>query len=153
MRRKEKEIKDPAIIQAVMKEATVCRLAMADDSGPYIVPLCFGRRNNTLYFHSAHKGRKIDLLRNNPRVCFEIDTAARVLEGESACDWGMRYRSIIGFGTAVFIEEPQQKRRALDIIMAQYAEGGFEFPDNKLAATAVFKVEIESMTGKQSGFS
>ena len=63
----------------------------------------------------------------------------------------MNYQSVIGFGKAVFVEDSDEKQKALTIIMAQYSEKRFEFPENKLKATTVIKVEVESMTGKQSG--
>lgn len=152
MRRKEKEISDESNIKAVIKTATVCRLGMVHGNKPYIVPLCFGYHDNALYFHGALKGRKIDLIRENPNVCFEFDTVAEVNEAEEACDWGMNFQSVIGFGKATFIENSDEKCKALGIIMAQYSEKQFEFPENMLKATAVIKIEIGSMTGKQSGF-
>jgi nitroimidazol reductase NimA-like FMN-containing flavoprotein (pyridoxamine 5'-phosphate oxidase superfamily) len=75
-----------------------------------------------------------------------------VNEAEAACDWGVKFQSVIGFGKASFVEDSDEKRKALDIIMAQYSDKQFEFPENMLKATAVIKVEIGSMTGKQSGF-
>lgn len=63
----------------------------------------------------------------------------------------MVYKSVIGFGKAEFIEDVDDKRRALNIIMAQYSRLQFQFPENRIKATAVFKVDIETMTGKQSG--
>lgn len=64
----------------------------------------------------------------------------------------MKYQSVIGFGKAVFVESSDEKRKALSVIMAQYSDRLFQFPENMLKATAVIKVEIENMTGKQSGF-
>ena len=96
MRRKDREITDRNEIELIIEKSTVCRLAMADDSGPYIVPLCFGFRNNTLYFHSAAEGKKLGFLRKNPRVCFELDCDTEVRTGGKACDFSMRYRSVIG---------------------------------------------------------
>jgi hypothetical protein len=123
---------------------------MVDGDGPYIVPLCFGFRNNTLYFHSAVEGKKLDLLRKNPRVCFEIDCDPEVRTGEKACDFSMRYKSVIGFGNAAFIEAAIAKREALDIIMNHYAEGAFDYPDASVHRISVFQVEIDTMTGKTS---
>ena len=57
----------------------------------------------------------------------------------------------IGFGTATFIRDLKEKQAALKIIMAHYSDATFAFPENKVNATAVIKVDIESMTGKQSG--
>ena len=152
MRRKEKEITDESGVLAVIRGATVCRLGLVDGDTAYIVPLCFGYRDNTLFFHSALKGRKIDLIQQNPKVCVEFDSALSISEEEQACDWGMKYQSVIGFGTATFVEDSEEKRKALDVIMAQYSNRQFEFPDNMVSATAIIRVDIEEMTGKQSGF-
>jgi hypothetical protein len=152
MRRKDKEISDQSGIKAIINAATVCRLGMVHENKPYIVPLCFGHHDNALYFHGALKGRKIDLIRENPNVCFEFDTVAEAIYSEEACSWSMKYQSVIGFGKAELIEDLAEKRDALGRIMAQYSDQQFQFPENKIEATAVIKVEIESMTGKQSGF-
>ena len=151
MRRKDKEISDESDIKAIIKKAVVCRLGMVNGNKPYIVPLCFGYQGNALYFHGALKGQKIDCLRNNPNVCFEFDLIAEPKESEEPCSWSMNYQSVIGFGKAVFVEDSDEKHKALSIIMAQYSEKQFEFPENKIKATIIIKVEIESMTGKQSG--
>jgi nitroimidazol reductase NimA-like FMN-containing flavoprotein (pyridoxamine 5'-phosphate oxidase superfamily) len=150
MRRKDKEIADRNEIESIISNSRVCRLAMVDEAGPYIVPLCFGFRNNTLYFHSAAEGKKLGLLRKNPRVCFELDCDTEVLTREKACDFGMHYKSVIGFGTVVFLEAAAAKREALDIIMNHYAEGAFDYPDASVNRISVFKVEIDTMTGKIS---
>ena len=150
MRRKDKEITDRAEIEAIIKKALVCRLAMVDENEPYIVPLCFGFRENSLYFHSAIHGRKIDILRKNTRTCFEFDVDCEIRSGEKACDFSMRFGSVIGFGTATFLEEPEAKRDALDIIMAQYAEDKFTYTDSAIEKIVVIKVDIDRMTGKRA---
>ena len=152
MRRKEKEISERSGINAILKKATVCRLAMVNGDKPYIVPLCFGFQDDVLYFHSGLKGQKIDCIRNNPNVCFEFDLIGGPKEAEEPCSWGITYQSVIGFGQAVFVEDSDEKHKALNIIMAQYSDQPFQFPQNKVDATAIIRVEIESMTGKHSGF-
>ena len=152
MRRKDKEISDASGIIAIIKKATVCRLGMVNGAKPYIVPLSFGYQDNVLYFHGALKGQKIDFIKENPNVCFEFDIAAEALSDDGACDWSMKFQSVIGYGTAAFIEDLDEKRQALGIIMAQYSDKEFEFPEKQVNATAVIKVGIKSMTGKQSGF-
>ena len=151
MRRKDKELVDEPALKAVLEESAVCRLCMIDGQRPYVVPLCFGYQDNALYFHSAPEGQKIEALRRDPNVCFEVDLIAEAMESESACGWSMRYRSVVGFGKAVFVEDPDEKRRALGLIMAHYSDRAFQFPDQMVSRTAVIRVEIESMTGKQSG--
>jgi hypothetical protein len=152
MRRKDKEISETSSMNAILKKAAVCRLGMVDGDKPYVVPLCFGFQDDVLYFHSALKGQKIDCIQNNPNVCFEFDLIGEPKESEEPCSWAMNYQSVIGFGKAVFVEESDEKHKALNLIMAQYSDQQYQFPQNKVDATAIIKVEIESMTGKQSGF-
>jgi nitroimidazol reductase NimA-like FMN-containing flavoprotein (pyridoxamine 5'-phosphate oxidase superfamily) len=150
MRRKEKEITEKAAIEAIIKKSLVCRLALSDNNSPYIVPLCFGYKDKVLYFHGSQKGKKIDIIKKNQKVCFEFDTNTEIVKAEDACRWSMRYRSVIGFGKAVLLEDLDEKRKALNIIMSQYSDRTFQFDDAILKKTAVIKLEIESMTGKQS---
>ena len=139
-------------IESIIRQATVCRLAMLDGDTPTIVPLCFGYRGGALYFHGSKKSRKYDLIKQHPKVCFEFDLLAEALPAPEPCDWDMRYRSVVGFGKALMVEGLDEKRQALEIIAAQYSKKPNSFPDNKVEATAVFKVVIDFMTGKQSGF-
>jgi nitroimidazol reductase NimA-like FMN-containing flavoprotein (pyridoxamine 5'-phosphate oxidase superfamily) len=150
MRRSDREITDREAIEDIILRSNVCKLAMCDNDQPYIVPLCFGFKKNTLYFHSAPKGKKIEILKKNPNVCFEFEILTQVIKSSSACKWGMKYRSVIGFGQAVFVTDRDQKRDAFDTIMNQYAEGSFEYEEAPLKSSTIIKVEIESMTGKHS---
>lgn len=152
MRRKDKAISDASEINTIISKATVCRLGMVNGDKPYIVPLCFGYQDNALYFHGALKGQKIDLIKENPNVCFEFDIATEAIGEDEACDWSMKFQSVIGFGKATVIEGLEGKRHALGVIMAQYSDKKFQFPEKMVKATAVIKVEIDKMTGKQSGF-
>jgi len=150
MRRSDKEITDRKAIEDIILRSKVCRLAMCEKNMPYIVPMCFGFKNNTLYFHSAPKGKKIEILKKNPNVCFEFVIFTQVVESATACKWGMKYRSVIGFGKASFIADDDLKRQALDIIMNQYADGSFIYDEALLKSAVLIKVDIHSMTGKHS---
>lgn len=150
MRRSDKEITDKKAIEDIISRSKVCKLAMCEKNIPYIVPLCFGFKDNTLYFHSALKGKKIDILKKNPNVCFEFEILTQVIQSAEACKCGMKYRSVIGFGTAGFITNEDLKRQALDVIMNQYADGSFIYEEASLKSVIIIKVEIHSMTGKQS---
>lgn len=152
MRRKDKEITEKSALEAIIRKALVCRLGLIDGNRPYVVPLCFGYREEAIYIHGALQGKKMEALRKNGNVCVEFDIDTEIIPSDSACDWGMRFQSVIGFGRAVFLEDRNEKQKALDAIMAHYADPSFAFPDKTLEATAVIKIEIQSMTGKQSGF-
>jgi len=150
MRRRDREVTDKNAIEDIILRSKVCKLAMCDKNQPYIVPLCFGFKDNTLYFHSAPKGKKIDILKKNPNVCFEFEILTQVVKSAKACKWGMKYRSVIGYGKADFITDEDMKRQAFDIIMKQYTNESFDYEEALLKSALIIKVEIQSMTGKQS---
>jgi uncharacterized protein len=150
MRRSEKEITDKLAIEKIINASLVCRLALSDGNQPYIVPLCFGYQDRTLYFHSALEGKKIDILKKNNRTCFEFDVNSEIIKAEKACKWGMKYQSVIGFGKAVLVESIAEKKKALNIIMNHYSDRDFQFTDKAIKKIAVIKIEIERMTGKHS---
>jgi len=151
MRRAEKEIKDRSIIDEIIKQARVCRLAMVDRDRPYVVPMSFGYDGSHIFFHSAMEGRKMDLLVRNPHVCFEFDEVVKIIKNKEACEWGMNFKSVIGQGRATLIDDAAKKIEALGVIMAHYSRRIFEFPEERVEKTAVIKVTITEITGKQSG--
>ncbi|HML05207.1 MAG TPA: pyridoxamine 5'-phosphate oxidase family protein [Methanobacterium sp.] len=155
MRRSDKEIKDKETIQWILKEALVCRIALCHDNKPYIIPMNFGFKDNCLYLHSATEGRKIDILKENNNICFEVDIKNEIVESENACNWGMKYYSLIGSGKAIFIEDIEEKKKSLDIIMQKYNEKdnkSSEYSKSALDKTVVIKIELTEITGKKSGY-
>ena len=150
MGRKDKEIKDKSAIESIIKRAPVCRIGLCENNVPYVVPLVFGYKDNCLYFHSAPQGRKIDIIKHNNNVGFEVDIDCELVKSETACDWNMKYSSVIGFGKAFLIEDFEEKRRALSIIMEHYSTKSYEYPTNRISKVAIIKVEIENITGKRS---
>lgn len=150
MRRKEKEITELKEIEKFLRESNVCRLAMVDGDKPYMVPLNFGYQDGCLFFHSAKEGRKIDVIQKNPNVCFEVDQLIKLKKAKAACDWGAEYKSVIGSGRAQLLDNLDEKIAALNMIMSHYSDRTFEYPEEMLGKTIVIKVQIDSMTGKQS---
>lgn len=153
MRRTEREITDRGQIEEVIACAQVCHLALLDGDWPYLVPLSYGYREGVLYLHSAPAGLKIELLRRNPQVCFEMEADVALLPAQSACGFGMRYRSVIGRGVARLIAEPEAKAAALDVIMAHYgAVGPHTYDPAMLQRTLIIAIDIIALTGKQAHF-
>jgi nitroimidazol reductase NimA-like FMN-containing flavoprotein (pyridoxamine 5'-phosphate oxidase superfamily) len=145
--------RDRSAIEAIIRQALVCRIALTDGEQPYIVPVCFGCADDALYFHSSGKGRKIDILKKNNAVCFEFDVDQELVGSEIPCRSGIKYRSVIGFGKAFFVQDPAEKKKALDTIMAQYGgQPPYDYPATTLDKTTVVKVAIESMTAKVAGY-
>jgi uncharacterized protein len=150
MRRSEREITDRAAIDGIIRQAQVCRLGIVDGDRAYVVPLCFGYDGRCLYFHCATAGRKLDLIRTNPRVSFEFDLVDGIVTADRSCNWGIRYRSVLGTGTAEIVTDPSDTREALAALMAQYGSAAREFPDSAVERTLAIRVVIESVTGKRA---
>ncbi len=152
MRRKDREVLDEKSIEEIIRKSIVCRVGFCDEDSPYVIPMSYGYEHGALYFHSAPEGRKIDLIRRNNKVCFEMDAAVELIEGDLTCRWGMKYASVVGFGKmSVIADDPEQKRKALEIIFRHYSNAPFDVPDDALKRVVILKIEIESMTGKISG--
>ena len=149
MRRQDREITDRDQIDAIIRACPVCHLGLVDDGQPYVVPVSFGYDGRHVFFHSSTLGRKIDILQRNNRVCVEFEINDGLITGPQACDWTTAYRSVIGVGTAELVADPAEKREGLAVLMAQYADGPFTFGDQMVQRTAVVRVTLESVTGKQ----
>jgi hypothetical protein len=153
MRRNDKEIKDHEIILKVLNQSETCRIALCNGLKPYIVPMNFAYHDNVLYLHSATEGRKIDIIRKNSNISFQMDIKTQIVTDENPCNWGMRYLSVIGSGQAQLIDYHHGKREAMDILMAKYSsENSFEYSPESLDNVMMIKVEIEEITGKKSGY-
>lgn len=151
MRKVNQEITDKKTLEDILKKATIIRLAMVDNGMPYLLPFNFGYRESSIYIHSAPAGKKIDVLRQNPAVCFEVEDETATVEGDIACRWSTMYRSVIGYGKVEIVTGYNEKVQALDFIMQQHgAPANMEFDQKEVEFIVVLKLTIESMTGKQS---
>lgn len=154
MRRKDREITDPEKIREIILACSCCRLGFCDDGDAYIVPLNFGYEEadgtRTFYFHGAKEGRKIDLIERTHRASFELDTGHDLITGEAACDYSMRYQSVMGTGVVTLLEDPEEKRAALQRIMAHHTgKSAWTFPSPMLKAVCIFKLEVETLSCKE----
>lgn len=153
MRRKDREITDKQTIEKILNDAQVVRIAMVDDGEPYIVAMNFAYTDGVLYMHSAREGRKVDILKKNNKVAFQADTGVELVIGDEACSCSTRYMSVFGTGRAFLLEDIAEKTGALNAIMQKHTgRDGFEYPEKVFDRTLAIKVEIESMTGKKSGY-
>ena len=150
MRRKDREITGRENIEPILRACKTCRVAMSAEGMPYVIPLNFGytwdESGLTLYFHSGLKGKKIDALRKDPRVCFELDTEDGLTgEGYLACRYSFAFSSIVGYGSVQFAQDNEEKRHGFDIIMQhQTGRGGWTYTDAALSVAEVFWVRADS---------
>jgi len=152
MRRHDREITDRAGIDAILHANAVLHLGLCDNNTPFVVPLFYAYDGKFLYLHSAQAGTKIEIMKRNPSVCFEVTMDHEIIEAENACSVGAKHRTVIGFGRAVFVDDPDEKIRALDLLMARFSKRTFTYPEESLARTAVIRIEIEAIKGKQNGY-
>ncbi len=151
MRRKDKEITDKKDLEEIFFNSQVCRIAFFDNDYPYIVPMNYGYKDNTLYMHCAPEGRKIDLIKANNRVGFEIDDSYKLIKDPNiSCKWTSEFRSIVGFGRLNFITDHNEKIEALDILMRHHGSMENFYKPKVVDFITVLKLEIDGFTGKKS---
>ncbi len=140
-------------IESIIREAAVCRIALADGNTPYIVTMNFGYTGGNekrIFFHCASEGRKLEMIRKNNYVCFEMDTVHKIIKGSKACDYTMKYRSVVGYGYISKIDDLQEKVKGLDCIMSNYSEDKiFTYNQDSLNKTTVLCLEISQISGKK----
>ena len=125
---------------------------MIDEDVPYIVPLNYGYFDHTIYIHSASEGKKIDLLRTNSKVCFEIEYTTEIIKNDVSCEWSAKYRSLIGYGTVEIITDHEKKKHCLDIIMAHHGKTENNvYKEKQVEKIVILKLSIEQVNGKQLG--
>ena len=153
MRRDDKQIISRSEIDKIIKKSEVCRLAFAKDSIPYIVPVSFGYDGKSIFIHTAKTGRKIDFIKENNLLCFEFDTDVKTIEDETIpCKWTSAYKSVIGYGKIVELTAFDEQENAINQIMLQYSGKEWHFNEQMLKSVKLWKIGIDEISGKQSGY-
>jgi hypothetical protein len=151
LRRKDRAVVSKKGIEGIIKKAEILRVAFSNNQQPYIVPVNFGFNDNTFYFHCANKGKKLDLIKNNPKVAFELEGTVELIKGDIPCKFTMAYESVIGSGTASIVDKPQEKIDGLNHIMRQYSEDVMlEYNKDLVDRIVIVKIKVNEMTGKKS---
>jgi nitroimidazol reductase NimA-like FMN-containing flavoprotein (pyridoxamine 5'-phosphate oxidase superfamily) len=154
MRRKEKEIRDKTLVEETLRLCAVGTLAtIGSDGYPRVKPLNFAYREGAIYFHTAREGEKIDDIRRNDRVCFNAYLPIAYVKAKSQpCEANYLFRSVTIKGRARSVEDPGEKRLALDLLMQKHQpeEGLGDYPSAKLDVVGVVRIDVEEMTGKES---
>ncbi|MBR0040004.1 MAG: pyridoxamine 5'-phosphate oxidase family protein [Oscillospiraceae bacterium] len=152
MRRTDREITDMNEIRAILERARVLHLGLNAEAEPYVVPMHYGFTLAdgclTFYTHCAKEGRKLELLRRDGRVFVEIDTDEALIPGERACAWGAAYACVMARGRAAIVEETEEKRRALALLMKTQSGRDFEISPAMAAAVTVLRIDAEEYSAK-----
>ena len=112
--RREKLITDIDTVIDILEKSKVVHLGLVDGDEPYVVPMNYGyvleNDKLTIYLHGARRGRKIDAIKTNPKVFYEMCCDITPFEGEVACKYGITYASIMGRGVATLVEDVEEKK-------------------------------------------
>ncbi|MCI5517752.1 pyridoxamine 5'-phosphate oxidase family protein [Roseburia sp. MUC/MUC-530-WT-4D] len=154
MRRKDREITDFEQMRAILDACDCARLGLVDEQGAYIVPMNFGWEEQdgklALYFHGAAEGKKLDLIRKQGSVSFEMDRKHELVEGDIACAYSYCYQSIMGNGRIKIVEDIEQKKHGLQVIMSHYTKKqNWDFQDELVNRVAVLKLEVDNWSCKE----
>ena len=150
---REREVTELQEIIGILDRAKIVHVGMIDEDMPYVVPMNYGYTmvdgKLTLYLHGAPRGRKIDVLRKNPRVFIEIDTDIVPFEGPAACQHGVCYSCVMGEGVAQLIEDVPGKIQGLKYLMKTQTGKDFDFVDKMVGGVTVIKIEVSEYTAKK----
>ena len=152
MTKRERQVTDLQQIRKILDTAKVLHLGLAVDNMPYVVPMNYGYTMEegklVLYLHSALRGKKLDMIRANPNVFFEMNCDTVAFAGEVACRHGMSYSSVMGCGTAQIVEDVEEKKKAMTILMKTQTEKDFVFEDRLVSIVAVIRIDVSEYTAK-----
>jgi nitroimidazol reductase NimA-like FMN-containing flavoprotein (pyridoxamine 5'-phosphate oxidase superfamily) len=152
MTKRERQITDENQIKAILDTAGVLHLGLSVNDEPYVVPMNYGYTMENgklvLYLHSALRGKKLDMLRANSRVFFEMDCDRVPFEGKLPCQYGLAYSSVMGRGTARIVEDVEEKKRAMTILMKTQTQKDFTFEDRLVSIVAVIRIDVAEYTAK-----
>ena len=152
MTKRERQITDPDQIKAILDNAKVLHLGLCVDNEPYVVPMNYGYTMEdgklTLYLHSAVRGKKLDMIRENPKVFFEMCCDVTPFEGKLPCQYGVTYSSVMGRGTARIIEDVEEKMAAMTVLMKTQTAKDFSFNEKLVSIVAVVRIDVAEYTAK-----
>ncbi len=160
MKRKNCQITERDKIDAILARGRVGRMATAGTDGyPYITPVNYVYYSGSIYFHCARAGEKLDNLRVDPRVCFEVDIPLAYLDldyygdNPEGCGVTQFYHSVIIRGKAEIVEDIDEKVTALNKLVASHEPEGRRFQTITAETKAVklcevVAVRIERLSGK-----
>ncbi len=147
-------IEEREIIEKAIRECKECFVGMIDTQGfPYVIPMNFGYKDDAVYLHSGAEGSSIHSLEQNPNVCitFCTDTELTCQNSEVACSYRVKGVSVICRGKVIFVEDFDEKVKALDTLMAQYTTLPFKYSKPSVINVKVWKVDVEQMSARFFG--
>ena len=152
MTKRERQVTDLRQIREILDKGKVLHLGLSVNDEPYVVPMNYGYRMEedrlTLYLHSAVQGKKLDMIRENPRVFFSIDCDRMPFDGDKPCQYGLVYSSVMGRGTTQIVEDVEEKKQAMSLLMKTQTGKDFTFEDRLVSIVSVIRIDVAEYTAK-----
>jgi nitroimidazol reductase NimA-like FMN-containing flavoprotein (pyridoxamine 5'-phosphate oxidase superfamily) len=150
--------KDDAWIRAFLKEAKVGHVATSVDDQAYLNPTTFwyDEENHQIVFHSNIAGRVRSNIETNPKVSMEASELGRLLPSNVALEFSLQYRSVVVFGSAQIITDPDEAKKLLYGLLSKYfpdMTAGREYreiTEKELRATSIYAIKIAEWSGKEN---
>ena len=151
MRRFKQELTREECVEILKNEPRGVLSLIGDDGYPYGVPVSYAYSDGKIFFHCAREGHKVDAIKNNPKVSFTVIAQDDVIPEK----YGTDFASVIAFGKASFVEDPEEMLQSHIPIIEKYSneyyDGGIEYFNKAKAAMRMVKIDIEHITGKGKG--
>lgn len=152
MTRREREVTDIREIIKILDKSKVLHLGLVDGDEPYVVPMNYGYEfigdKLVFYLHGARQGRKLDVIKANPKVFAELECDIVPFEGEVACKYGITYASVMAKGKAIIVDDTQEKMHALSVLMKTQTGKDFVFNEKLVSVVSVIRVDADQYTAK-----
>ena len=152
MTKRERQVTDEQQIRGILDRAKFLHLGLAVNNEPYVVPMSYGYTHENgrlvLYLHSAVRGKKLDMIRSNPNVFFELDCDQLPFEGQKPCQYGLSYSSVMGRGRATIVTDAREKEKAMTLLMKTQTGKDFSFTEELVSIVAVIRIDVTEYTAK-----
>ena len=157
IRRQDRAITDDAWIAGFLKKADYGVFATCKDGQPFTVArnFAYDAQNHAIYFHGARKGRTFENVGQGTSVNLNVSEMGEWIVADRAMNFGVKYKGVVVFGRLSVVEDAEEAKRGLQLIMDKYfpvLRPGVDYEvatDDDLKVTAVFRVDIESWSGKE----
>lgn len=133
----------------LLSEQNIGRLGIYSEVYPYVIPMCYVYYKRCIFIHSKPVGKKIDLIRNNSKVCFQVDKVNELRAPDSPCNYGFTYRSAIVYGTIEEVNAYDEKLEALIAITEVYAKSyNVQMIEDNMDGVVVMKINVDEVSVK-----
>jgi len=141
-------------IEDIINQCDICFVGITEaDGSPYVIPMNFGYSNGEIILHSAPVGKHLSLLELNNRVCVTFCSERKMVyqHPDVACSYSMLSKSVVCKGSISFIEDLEEKKLTMNVLMRNYSERTFKYSTPALTNVKIWRMKIDEITAKAFG--